>query len=123
MSTHQQLESFRGHWTRWLGDQGVAVEDGQDESSVVRLRETVLIAEGMYRGRRFIADGFDAVWFFEERQIKVRNATGDVVAVWEPETFDTPVRDVPEGPQPRREVPMIAGQIVAADSGEQRRAA
>ena len=35
------------------------------------LSETILLRNGEYCGRRFVQDGFSAVWFLEERQIKL----------------------------------------------------
>ncbi len=42
-------------------------------------RETILIRAGMYCGQRFQRDGFEAIWFVEENQIKFRGPDGSVV--------------------------------------------
>ena len=39
-------------------------------------RESILMHEGHYCGRRFEADGAHAVWFLEENQIKVVASDG-----------------------------------------------
>ncbi len=45
------------------------------------LRETILISDGHYCGRRFYRDGFDAVWFVEENQLKIHNQDGSLYEV------------------------------------------
>jgi len=47
------------------------------------LRESLLIREGAYCGRRFEAHSGHALWFFEEDQIKVFGAEGGVLRVIE----------------------------------------
>jgi hypothetical protein len=44
-------------------------------------RETVLIRDGYFCGRRFEADGLHAVWFTEEHEIKFYNRGGAMVRV------------------------------------------
>lgn len=41
--------------------------------------ETLLIRDGYYCGRRFYCDGYQAVWFVEENQIKYFDAQGQLV--------------------------------------------
>lgn len=45
------------------------------------LRQSLLIRDGNYCGRRFEADGGHALWFFEEDQVKVFGADGRVLRV------------------------------------------
>jgi hypothetical protein len=45
------------------------------------LRESILLHEGHYCGRRFDAPGAHAVWFIEEQQIKVIAADGRLACV------------------------------------------
>lgn len=42
-------------------------------------REAVLIRDGYFCGRRFEADGFHAVWFTEEHEIKFFDRGGAMV--------------------------------------------
>ena len=49
------------------------------------IRETILIRDGYYCGRRFETDAASAVWFVEENQVKVYRADGTVVHVLEPD--------------------------------------
>jgi hypothetical protein len=44
-------------------------------------RETILIRDGSYCGRRFEAAGGHAIWFAEEDQLKLVDAGGSVVRV------------------------------------------
>ncbi len=44
------------------------------------LIETILIRDGYYCGRRFECDGFSAVWFVEENELKVHHRDGSVSA-------------------------------------------
>ena len=40
------------------------------------LTETILIRDGVYCGRRFHAEGLEAIWFVEEGQIKFFGSSG-----------------------------------------------
>jgi len=46
-------------------------------------REAMLIRDGFFCGRRFEADGLQAVWFTEENEIKFFDRTGAIVRVVE----------------------------------------
>jgi hypothetical protein len=48
------------------------------------VRETILIRDGGYCGRRFETDEASAIWFVEENQIKVYQADGSLVRVIQP---------------------------------------
>ena len=41
-------------------------------------RESVLLRDGIYCGRRFEAEHGDALWFFEEDELKIIGADGRV---------------------------------------------
>ncbi len=43
--------------------------------------ESILIREGLYCGRRFRCDGFEAVWFIEENEVKVYDSSGALAVV------------------------------------------
>ncbi len=51
--------------------------------------ESMLIQGGYFCGRRFICGDFQAVWFFEDNQVKVYSADG---GVWK--VFDLVASDV-----------------------------
>jgi hypothetical protein len=48
------------------------------------LRETILIREGVYCGRRFDSEKGHAIWFLEEEQLKFFRSNGMLVQVIEP---------------------------------------
>ena len=48
------------------------------------LRETILIRDGGYCGRRFETDQATAIWFVEEGQLKVYRADGTLAQVIQP---------------------------------------
>jgi hypothetical protein len=50
--------------------------DGEDS-----IRESILIREGLYCGRRFETAAGYAVWFVEENQVKIFERAGRVVNV------------------------------------------
>jgi hypothetical protein len=43
--------------------------------------ETILIRDGHYCGRRFKADGHEAIWFVEENELKFFHPDGSLVEV------------------------------------------
>jgi len=43
-------------------------------------RESVMIYDGFYRGRKFVASEFTGIWFIEEDELKIQNADGVPVA-------------------------------------------
>jgi hypothetical protein len=51
-------------------------------------RETVLIRDGFFCGRRFETDGLHAVWFTEENELKFYDRTSAVVRVIDLDTVD-----------------------------------
>ena len=50
------------------------------------VRETLLIRDGNYCGHRFAAEGFHAVWFAEEDQLKFYGSDGQLIQVQVPLT-------------------------------------
>ena len=52
--------------------------------SVAPPRETLLICDGNYFGRRFARDEFRAVWFIEENQLKFSGQDGLVMRTVQP---------------------------------------
>lgn len=54
-----------------------------DMSAGAEPRETILIRDGHYCGRRFDAENGHAVWFMEEEQIKFFRADGRLARVIE----------------------------------------
>jgi len=58
------------------------MEFGASPASSVR--ELLLIRNGVYCGQRFKRDGFQAVWFVEEDQIKFHAPDGSLIATSKP---------------------------------------
>ena len=52
--------------------------------SVAPPRETLLIRDGDYIGRRFDREKFRAVWFIEENQLKFSDQDGHVIRAVQP---------------------------------------
>jgi hypothetical protein len=50
-------------------------------SKGLQISEHILIRNDLYCGRRFRCGDFEAVWFIEENQIKIRGSDGTVVRV------------------------------------------
>ncbi len=74
---HAQLtDSVRHRVAEAFAELGVA--------DVADLRETILIRDGGYCGRRFQTDEAAAIWFVEENQLKVYRADGTVACVIQP---------------------------------------
>ena len=46
--------------------------------------EAMLIRDGFFCGRRFVAEGLEAVWFVEENEIKFYDSDGAVLQVVHP---------------------------------------
>ena len=65
-------EEVRRHTRRRL--EGLGANLGAE------LVETILIRNGYYCGRRFECDGFSAVWFVEEHELKIHDRDGRVRA-------------------------------------------
>lgn len=43
------------------------------------LRETILIRDGLFCGRKFLSAGFTVVWFMEENEIKFFSPAGQLL--------------------------------------------
>lgn len=55
------------------------VELGADVG--IQLNEHILVRNDAYCGRRFFADGLQAIWFVEEDQLKIHARDGTVAQV------------------------------------------
>ena len=49
------------------------------------LRETILIRDGLFCGRKFQSQGYTVVWFMEENEIKFFGPTGQLLRATSPE--------------------------------------
>ena len=77
MTNSQRLALVRTALTRWLSRN----EDEGIEATIER--ESILIRDGFFCGRRFQLGKFRAVWFIEEDQVKIYGADGSLVEVLE----------------------------------------
>lgn len=67
----ERTEQIRQQIRSALIDAGAAADSG--------IRETILIRDGHYCGRRFESDGFQAIWFIEEDEVKYFGPDGDLL--------------------------------------------
>ena len=61
-------------------------------SDAESLHESLLLCGGTYCGRRFKADEGQAVWFFEENEVKFYGADGTIARVLQLEPTGQPAR-------------------------------
>jgi hypothetical protein len=73
MSTSSLADEIRRQVRHTLTEQGA--------SDSATLSESILVRGGFLCGRRFELDGFSAVWFVEERQLKFFDRTGSVFTI------------------------------------------
>jgi hypothetical protein len=81
MTNSQRLATIRARFLRWLADQGVA-DPGPEDSLHGILRESILIRDEIYCGRRFHTASHQAVWFIEEDVLKIYQKTGELACVF-----------------------------------------
>ncbi len=92
----QRLANVRNRMLRWIADHS---ENGCVEKIV---RETLLIRDEFYVGRRFYTESHRAVWFIEEDQLKIYDAADRLLCVLACGELD-PILDEPgviKMPQP-----------------------
>lgn len=68
MESTGHLDEIRAFVQSRFAAYGVTAEDGTVE--------TILVRDSLYCGRRFSCDGWRAVWFVEERNVKFFDADG-----------------------------------------------
>lgn len=73
MTHTSRMEALRRRVRTLLTDHGAAAG--------ATVRESILIRQGAYCGRRFTCDGLAAVWFDEEAELKVHGRDGAVIEV------------------------------------------
>ncbi|RMF39556.1 MAG: hypothetical protein D6753_13580 [Planctomycetota bacterium] len=71
MTVNAVLEQVREAVRSQLRDLGA--------ENVEAMRETMLIRNGMYCGRRFQCGTYQAIWFIEEDELKLFGPCGDVL--------------------------------------------
>ena len=72
MTNSQRLAAVRRCLDRWF--------ETQHHDEDIDIRDAVLIRNGFYAGRRFEVGQYRAVWFMEEDELKIQDASGTIVA-------------------------------------------
>ncbi len=72
MTNSQRLAAVRRCLDRWIEEQQ---SDGD-----IEIRDSILIRDGFFVGRRFQLGRYHAVWFMEEDEVKVHDQSGSLVA-------------------------------------------
>src|SRR6056297_524232 len=102
MTNSQRLAVVREGFLAWIHtrDHSPAATDGG-----LPLRESVLIRDGFFCGRRMETDAYRAVWFIEEDELKIHQRdSGRVVAQFAGPAIDALLRESPATlAMPRRE--------------------
>ncbi|NND99873.1 MAG: hypothetical protein HKN47_21340 [Pirellulaceae bacterium] len=82
MTNSKRLATVRSFLCRWTADQtGDQVADDSLPQSIAT--ESLVIRDGFYCGRSFDLGAYRAIWFVEEDELKIRDKTGAVVAVFQ----------------------------------------
>ncbi len=92
MTNSQRLATVRACLLGWLADQQNGSEDQGDVKNPI-LRETMLIRDEFYCGRRFHAASHHAVWFIEEDELKIYHQSGELVCVLSGDQIQVPKRE------------------------------
>jgi hypothetical protein len=83
MTNSQRLATVRERLIRWMADH-VAPDDADaaaDSQPSPIQRESILIRDGFYCGRRFDLGTHRAVWFLEEDEVKIYGGEGKLLGV------------------------------------------
>ena len=54
-------------------------EPGEMAATNAIIREGMVIRDDFFLGRRFVTEGYDAIWFIEEDELKVFDSQGSVI--------------------------------------------
>lgn len=104
MTNSQRLATVRLGFANWLAENASPADTGDTDTGQTTdrratlpirpvtdppyFRESILIRKGFYCGRRLDAGGFEAVWFFEEDQLKIYGPSDELRAVVTGEQID-----------------------------------
>ncbi|MGI9466684.1 MAG: hypothetical protein ACR2OA_06145 [Rubripirellula sp.] len=80
MTNFQRLATVRTRFLRWLQDADQRSEELGPEGSLIH-RESMLIRDEFFCGRKFHAQHYTAVWFIEEDVLKIHQADGSLELV------------------------------------------
>ncbi len=71
MSNSQRLAAVRRTIDRWF--------ENRHPDADLEIRDSVLIRDGYYAGRKFQFGDYTAAWFIEEDELKIQDAEGEVL--------------------------------------------
>lgn len=87
MTNSQRLATVRARFLSWLADQ--VQDQGKAADGLPRIvRETILIRDEFYCGRRLLAPDHQAVWFIEEDELKIYHNSGELACVLSGDQID-----------------------------------
>jgi hypothetical protein len=90
MTNSQRLAQVRKHLLSWLDRQPLDDSAAADATPIER--ESVLIVDGFYCGRRFHAGNYRATWFIEEDELKIHDQDGKLLCVFGSAELDSSVQ-------------------------------
>ena len=84
MTNSQRLAKVRSSLLQWIANEGPVpqADSGSDPSpEPTILRESILIRDDFFCGRRFYTADHQAVWFIEQDELKIYDKDGDLLCV------------------------------------------
>jgi len=95
MTNSQRLSSVRNALRMWIAEHH---SDRSDDTAPAS--EAMLIRDGFFCGRRFRFQNYQAVWFLEEDELKIRDLDGNAVVLLVTDEIDRLARAWDERPTP-----------------------
>ena len=77
MTNFQRLATVRTRFLQWLQDAELHSEELGPDGSLIH-RESMLVRDEFFCGRKFHAEHYTAVWFIEEDALKIHRADGSL---------------------------------------------
>lgn len=87
MTNSQRLATVRNRLIRWIAETANSSSTGSGVGEKI-VRETMLIRDEFYVGRRFYADSHSAVWFIEEDELKIFGPENQLLCVLSSDQID-----------------------------------
>ena len=82
MTNSQRLATVRAFLKNWIASADGNKASADSDASEGGWTESLLIREGFFCGRSFVTKHHRAVWFVEEDELKIRDQSGEIVAVF-----------------------------------------
>ena len=83
MTNSHRLATVRAHFCAWIADTASGAGKSHQSEDLSIVSESLLIRDDFYCGRSFHTATYRAVWFIEEDELKIHEASGSVVAVFQ----------------------------------------